>query len=49
MPIQIFGWTSQPQAAFHELAAAASILLMVILLLMNGSAIYIRNRFQKRW
>ncbi|WP_418275922.1 phosphate ABC transporter permease PstA [Isoptericola jiangsuensis] len=49
MPIQIFSWTSQPQAEFHTLAAAASILLMVILLAMNGAAIYIRNRFQKRW
>ncbi len=49
MPIQIFSWTSQPQAEFHTLAAAASILLMGILLLMNGTAIYIRNRSQKRW
>jgi phosphate transport system permease protein len=49
MPIQIFGWTSRPQAAFHELAAATSILLLVLLLAMNGVAIYIRNHFQKRW
>jgi phosphate transport system permease protein len=49
MPIQIFGWTSRPQPAFHELAAATSILLLVLLLAMNGLAIYIRNHFQKRW
>lgn len=49
MPIQIFDWTSRPQAEFHELAAAASILLMGIVVLMNGAAIYIRNRYQKRW
>jgi phosphate transport system permease protein len=49
MPIQIFGWTARPQAAFHELAAATSILLLVLLLAMNGVAIYIRNHFQKRW
>jgi phosphate transport system permease protein len=49
MPIQIFDWTKRPQDAFHELAAATSILLMAILIAMNGTAIYIRNRFQKRW
>ncbi|MDV3222105.1 phosphate ABC transporter permease PstA [Intrasporangium sp.] len=49
MPIQIFGWTARPQAAFHELAAATSILLLALLLAMNGLAIYIRNHFQKRW
>jgi len=49
LPIQIFNWTGRPQDGFRELAAAASILLLAILLLMNGLAIYIRNRFQKRW
>lgn len=49
LPIQIFNWTGRPQDGFRELAAAASILLLGILLLMNGLAIYIRNRFQKRW
>lgn len=49
MPIQIFGWTGNPQAEFHELAAATSIVLLVILLAMNGVAIAIRNRYQRRW
>lgn len=49
MPIQIFNWTSRPQAAFHELAAAGSILLLVLLLAMNAVAILIRNKYQKRW
>ena len=49
MPIQIFGWTSNPQAEFHELAAAASILLLGILLAMNAVAIAIRNHYQRRW
>lgn len=47
LPIQIFNWVSRPQADFHALAAGAIIVLMVILLLMNGTAIYLRNRFQK--
>src|SRR5690606_8895819 len=49
MPIQIFSWSSRPQAEFHELAAGASILLLVMLVSMNGIAIYIRNHYQKKW
>ncbi len=49
LPIQIFAWTGRPQDGFRELAAAASILLLALLLLMNALAIYIRNRYQKRW
>lgn len=49
MPIQIFNWTSAPQEEFKTLAAATSILLLAILLAMNGIAIYIRNKYAKRW
>ena len=49
MPIQIFNWTSRPQAGFHELASASSILLLAILIAMNALAIFIRNHFQQRW
>ncbi len=49
MPIQIFGWTSAPQAEFKSLAAAAIILLLTILLSLNALAIFIRNKFAKRW
>ncbi len=47
LPIQIFNWVSRPQAEFHSLAAGAIIVLMVVLLFMNGTAIYLRNRFQE--
>lgn len=49
MPIQIFGWTSAPQEEFKTLAAAAIILLLTILLSLNTVAIFIRNKFAKRW
>jgi phosphate ABC transporter permease subunit PstA len=49
LPIQIFNWTGRPQEGFHQLAAATSVLLLVVLIAMNGVAILIRNRFQKRW
>lgn len=49
MPIQIFNWTGRPQEEFHILAAATSLVLMAVLLMMNGLAIFIRNKFQKRY
>jgi phosphate transport system permease protein len=47
MPIQMFNWTSRPQAEFLELAAAAGLVLLAITLLMNGAAIYLRYRLRK--
>lgn len=49
LPIQIYSWVQQPQAAFREVASAAIILMLILLLLMNALAIVIRNRYQKRW
>lgn len=49
LPIQIFGWTSAPQAEFKTVAAAAIILLLSILLSLNAVAIFIRNKFAQRW
>lgn len=48
MPIQIYNWASRPQQEFHDLAASGIIVLMVLLLLMNASAVFLRNRFQRR-
>jgi phosphate transport system permease protein len=49
LPIQIFGWISDPQTEFKSLAAAGIIVLMVILLGMNAVAIWLRNKYQKKW
>jgi phosphate transport system permease protein len=49
LPIQIYQWVRLPQAEFRELAAAAIIVLLVLLLTLNAFAIWIRNRYQKRW
>ena len=49
LPIQIFGWVSDPSPEYKALAAAGIIVLMVILLAMNGVAIWLRNRFEKKW
>ncbi|MBC6458589.1 phosphate ABC transporter permease PstA [Actinomadura sp. HBU206391] len=49
LPIQIFNWIKQPEAEFHTLASAAIVILLTILLAMNSLAIWLRNRYQKRW
>ncbi len=49
LPIQIFGWTADPQEEFKALAAAAIIVLMAILLSMNAVAIWLRNRYEQKW
>ena len=49
LPIQIFNWTSRPQAGFQEAAAAGIIVLLVILLLMNAGAVFLRNKFRNKW
>src|ERR671924_30815 len=49
LPVQIYNWTKLPNAEFKNLAAAAIILLLVMILLLNAGAIYLRNRYQRRW
>ena len=47
LPIQIFNWTSRPQAEFQEAAAAGIIVLLILLLVMNAGAVFVRIKFQK--
>ncbi len=49
LPIQIFNWISRPQPEFKVLAAAAIIVLVGLLLAMNSVAIWLRNRYQRKW
>ncbi|HWO77645.1 MAG TPA: phosphate ABC transporter permease PstA [Bacillus sp. (in: firmicutes)] len=49
LPIQIYDWTSRPQTDFHDLAAAGIIVLLIFLILMNSIAVWIRNKFEKRY
>ncbi len=48
LPIQIFNWVSRPQQAFAVNAAAAIIILLAITFILNGIAVYLRNRWQKK-
>jgi len=47
MPIQMFNWTSRPEAAFLANAAAAGFILVLMTLAMNGLAIWLRYRLRK--
>jgi phosphate transport system permease protein len=49
MPLQIFFWAGQPQESFQELAAAGIIVLLGTLVVMNLVAIFLRNKFSRRW
>lgn len=48
LPMQIFNWVSRPQAGFIINAAAGIIILLLLTFIMNGIAVYLRNRWQKK-
>ena len=49
LPVLIYQWTSLPQEDFQMLAATAIIVLLAMLLTLNAFAIWLRNRYQRRW
>jgi len=49
LPMQIYDWAKRPQEAFQYVASAGIIVLMIFLVMMNAIAIFIRNKFQKRY
>lgn len=49
LPVQIFLWSDEVGRGFIEKTSAAIIVLLLFLLTMNGIAIYLRNKFEKRW
>ena len=49
LPVQIFLWSDEVSHGFVEKTSAAIIVLLVFLLAMNGLAIFLRNRFERRW
>jgi len=49
LPIQIYNWTKDSREEFQILAAATIVLLLILLLALNFTAIWIRNKTQRRW
>jgi phosphate transport system permease protein len=49
LPVQIYQWVARPQEDFRVLAASGIIVLLGILLALNAFAIWLRNRYERRW
>ena len=49
LPVQIFRWSDFPEQAFEAKTAATIVVLLVFLVLMNGLAVFLRKRFERRW
>ncbi len=49
LPVQIYLWSDLPERAFVERTSAAIMVLLAFMILMNGLAIVLRRRFERRW
>jgi phosphate transport system permease protein len=49
LPVQIYLWSDLPEIAFQAKTAAAIMVLLGFLFVMNGTAIYLRKKFERRW
>ena len=49
LPVQIYQWIARPQEEFRTLAASGILVLLAILLTLNAFAIWLRNRYERRW
>lgn len=49
LPTIIFTWARQPNAAFRELTSAAIVVLLAVILVANAAAIFLRNRYDRKW
>ena len=49
LPVQIYRWSDFPERAFEARTSAAILTLIVFLILMNGLAVFLRKRFERRW
>lgn len=49
LPVQVFLWADLPEVGFQAKTAAAIIVLLLFLFLMNGLAIWLRKKFERRW
>ena len=49
LPTQIYIWADSPERGFVARTSAAILVLLGFLVLMNGIAIFLRQRFERRW
>ncbi len=49
LPVQIYLWADSPERSFVERTSGAIIVLLAFLVIMNAVAVWLRNRFERRW
>jgi phosphate transport system permease protein len=49
LPTQIYIWADSPERGFVARTSAAILVLLAFLVIMNGIAIFLRQRFERRW
>jgi len=49
LPVQIYLWADSPERAFVERTSAATMALLIFLIAMNGLAVVLRKKFERRW
>ena len=49
LPVQVYLWADSPERAFVERTSAAILCLLVFLVIMNGLAVVLRRKFERRW
>ena len=49
LPMQLFQWVQLPKAEFQNVTSSGIIILLALLFIMNSAAIYIRNKYSKRY
>jgi phosphate transport system permease protein len=49
LPTQIYIWADSPERGFLARTSAAILVLLAFLVVMNGLAIYLRRRFERKW
>lgn len=49
LPVQIFMWADFAERMFVQKTSSAIIILLLFLILMNGGAIWLRKKLERRW
>lgn len=49
LPVQIYLWADSSERGFVERTSAAILVLLAFLITMNGLAVYLRKRYERRW
>ena len=49
LPVQVYLWADSPERGFLEKTSAAIMVLLAFLIIMNGLAIWLRQKFEKKW